>query len=81
MCFNAEIDESRLTEITESLSAYLESESAEGSDPGLCIADVKQLAESKLLRRKLIEFGYRAKTEVLTKTEAYELAAEAGSIP
>ncbi|SDI36404.1 hypothetical protein SAMN04488540_101200 [Ferrimonas sediminum] len=49
---------------------HLLSESAPGSDPGLCLfSDTDTEA-----RRALIEFGLKAKKEVLTKDQAYELA-------
>lgn len=49
---------------------YLEEARAEGSDPGLCVADVDTLEGIDLL----VEWGKRAKGEVLTKAEAYDLA-------
>ncbi|MEG0379350.1 MAG: hypothetical protein RR614_12805, partial [Eubacterium sp.] len=55
-------------------SEYLEQESAEGSDPGLCIAAIDTIPDKK----RLIEFGYRAKAEVLQKEQAYTLAKEEG---
>lgn len=51
---------------------FLIEHSAPGSDPGFCLALVDQL-EDKIL---LIEYGYRAKNEVLTKNSAYQLAGE-----
>ncbi len=51
---------------------YLRKKSAPGSDPGLCVAIVKQI----LNRDKLIGFGQKAKQAILTKEDAYELAKE-----
>lgn len=56
------------------LSAYLEKNSAPGSDPGLCIAH----EPANGAREALISFGLRAKKEVLTKDEAYALAHTLG---
>jgi len=56
------------------LSAYLEKNSAPGSDPGLCIAH----EPANGTREALISFGLRAKKEVLTKDEAYALANTLG---
>ncbi|MGE4441737.1 MAG: hypothetical protein AB7D27_09635 [Desulfomicrobium sp.] len=56
------------------LSAYLEKNSAPGSDPGLCIAH----EPANGVREVLISFGLRAKKEVLTKDEAYALAHTLG---
>jgi len=46
--------------------------SAEGADPGLCVLDLSLLPNSQ--KKELINFGQRAKKEVLTKKEAYALA-------
>jgi tRNA(Ile2) C34 agmatinyltransferase TiaS len=51
-------------------AGYLRAESAEGSDAGLCIA----LPAS--VDTVLLEWGRRAKTEVLTQAEARSLAGE-----
>lgn len=56
------------------LGAYLESHSAPGSDPGLCIA--QELSFDA--RQTLMDFGLRAKKEVLTKVHAYALAEKLG---
>jgi len=56
------------------LSAYLEKNSAPGSDPGLCIVQ----EPTNGTREALISFGRRAKKEVLTKDEAYALANTLG---
>ncbi|MDC7225457.1 MAG: hypothetical protein PQJ61_01690 [Spirochaetales bacterium] len=78
MCFGASIDEKYFTDLRIELSRYLAAESAEGSDPGMCIADIKKLDADIPLQHRIIEFGYRAKVEVLTKDAAYALADEAG---
>ena len=70
MCFGAEIEEKRLESLIDHASDYLKRESAEGSDPGLCVACVDRIAEPE----KLIRFGQRAKSEILTKEEAYDLS-------
>ena len=56
--------------LVDQAARYLESASADGSDPGLCIADVDVLMEVDAL----VEWGLRAKSEVLSKADAYELA-------
>ncbi|MDD4626317.1 MAG: hypothetical protein PHP87_04430 [Syntrophomonas sp.] len=70
MCFGAEIEASYLAAYTEFAERFLEKESAEGSDPGLCVAEIEQM----FFPDELIAFGYRAKQVVLTKSDAYELA-------
>lgn len=60
-----------MAELIELAGRFLEEESAEGSDPGLCIADRDGISEPELL----VAWGLRAKREVLTKQEAYELAS------
>lgn len=70
MVFTAKIDDKYDMQLKETCCAHLKQESAEGSDPGLCIFipdDVKDKSE-------LVEFGYRAKNIVLKKEEAIYLA-------
>lgn len=59
-----------LDELVDRAARFLEESRAEGSDPGLCIADVERTSSFDLL----VEWGRRAKTEVLQKDEAYALA-------
>jgi hypothetical protein len=74
MCFIADMDEGHLVALTEYASGFLARESAEGSDPGLCVAVVERLPQTDTL----IDFGYRAKRTVLEMQEAYRLATEVG---
>jgi len=74
MCFAAEIDESDLPRIIDHASAFLARESAIGSDPGLCVAAVDRLTDPKGLQ----QFGIKAKQQVLTKDEAYQVAGQGG---
>ena len=53
-------------------SRYLETHLADGADPGLCVADEAVMIHPE----ELTLWGYRAKKEVLTKADAYALAAE-----
>lgn len=72
MCFSATIGNECLPNIIEYAAHFLETESAEGSDPGLCVLNRETLPDA----RRLIDFGEKAKRQVLTKKDAYELAAE-----
>ncbi|HOP39873.1 MAG TPA: hypothetical protein PLI53_02405, partial [Geobacteraceae bacterium] len=74
MCFIAEMDAAHLGALTEYASEFLAGESAEGSDPGLCIAVAERLARPEAL----IDYGYRAKRSVIEMQEAYMLASAAG---
>ncbi len=74
MCFGVDLDEANLENLISYASDFLSRESAEGSDPGLCVVVPGQLKESELL----IEFGLKAKGTVLTKKEAYQLAGQLG---
>jgi hypothetical protein len=74
MCFTAEMDHAHLGELTEYASGFLVRESAEGSDPGLCVAVAERLPQPDAL----IDFGYRAKRTVIEMQEAYGLATAAG---
>ncbi|HEY6871810.1 MAG TPA: hypothetical protein VI298_03670 [Geobacteraceae bacterium] len=74
MCFAADIEVSCLDRIIAYASAFLARESAAGSDPGLCVADVDRLASPD----QLIAFGRKAKQSVVTMAEAYTLAEDLG---
>lgn len=72
MCFIAEINEGDYESVVNGAISLLERESAEGSDPGLCIFVPERLPQIR--HQKIIEFGLKAKREVLTKQDAYQLA-------
>jgi len=73
MCFSMETEWS-IDEIRVSAAEYLERVAAQGSDPGLAVADPQAIFEES----KLIGFGRAAKRSVLTKRSAYDLATECG---
>jgi hypothetical protein len=73
MCFECDIRDDAYDAVEKAATEYLRRESAEGSDPGICIAKkIKGLNETIL-----IEFGLKAKRQVLTKEDAYSTAAQA----
>ena len=74
MCFAAEIQPPALQPMIDFASRFLATESAAGSDPGLCVAVIDRVPEVGAL----IEFGHRAKTEVLSKEDAYALSHRLG---
>ena len=74
MCFTADIDKHTLPPLIDFMQKGLETESAPGSDAGLCVA----VDDSSLNRQRLMDFGQKAKRTVLNKTMAYELAADLG---
>lgn len=74
MCFQADLQDPRLDGLIDYAANFLKQQSAPGSDPGLCVADCEALGAS----HKILDFGCRAKKEVLTKEEAYSLAAGLG---
>jgi hypothetical protein len=74
MCFVADIDAQHLPTLTERAQAFLVEESAPGSDPGLAIAVLERICGETAL----IDFGKRAKQEVVRKQDAYDLAAALG---
>lgn len=55
---------------------FLVKRSAEGSDPGLCIVQIEKL--NKKSQQILMDYGKKAKIEVLTKYIAYEMARNLG---
>jgi hypothetical protein len=74
MCFEADIDEPYISHIISYASDFLEKESAEGSDPGLCVAAVDKILEPEIL----IDFGKKTKKEIITISQAYDLAEKLG---
>ena len=70
MCFTADISQTYLHKIIHFASGFLANESAEGSDPALCVVVIDALLEPE----RLINFGKKAKTEIVSKKEAYDLA-------
>lgn len=58
--------------IAESCRSFLEAESADGSDAGLCVAGLKQANEA------VREFGRRAQIQVLKQEDARHLAEHEG---
>lgn len=72
MCFEADINSDDLEKVINASIHILQTESAEGSDPGLCVFVPERLSQHK--QQEIIRFGFRAKQEVLTKEDAYKLA-------
>lgn len=70
MCFETVIDKRFFSKLVGLSQKHIEKHRAEGSDPGLCMVDLSKFKKEALL----IDFGLRAKKEVLTKEEAYEFA-------
>ena len=74
MCFSALIGENTYPDLVALSQEFIARQSAEGSDPGLCILP----GNGRINRELLIDFGQRAKCSVLTKKEAYQTAIRAG---
>jgi hypothetical protein len=64
----------KLDEFINYAAHFLQTTSAPGSDPGLCVAVDHLIRDTA----QLIRFGYRAKTELLCKEEAYRTAENCG---
>lgn len=71
MCAEIHCDAS-LAELAALAGRFLERERAEGSDPGLCIADLQAVCDCDAL----VEWGLRAKAKVLSKQEAFDRARQ-----
>jgi hypothetical protein len=74
MCFPAVVDRARLAEVTSWCQASLAAESAAAADPGLCVVAVEELARPEAL----VAYGREAKERVISKDEAYRVAADLG---
>lgn len=70
MCFSAEVDERYIDSIIGYACDFLSGESAPESDPGLCVALIDKISDPDVL----MDFGRKAKREILTKDYAYETA-------
>ena len=69
MC--CEVETSDAAAVSETAKCYLEANAAEGSDPGICILQLRDGGDYQALEA----FGRRAQTEVLQKADAYAVAA------
>lgn len=72
MCFKTELDLKYLNDLIIHAGRFLETMSAPGSDPGLCVAVTDHITD----KDRLIKFGIDATKKVLTKKDAYNLASE-----
>lgn len=72
MCFIADIHKEICAEFIAAAGEFLQTTSAPGSDPGLCVAVDEQISNVELL----LSFGFKAKEEILSKDEAYQTAAQ-----
>ncbi len=74
MCFVVEHTDNIYVPLKDLAIDFLINESAEGSDPGLCIVEMAKLKDKELV----MNYGRRAKSEILTKELAYETADKLG---
>lgn len=74
MCFEVTLNNGDIDGVIKLGRHMLEKESADGSDPGLCVMAL----DRAIHRRRIVEFGRDAKEKVLTKNDAYTLAAQLG---
>jgi hypothetical protein len=74
MCFLAQLHGDHLEKVIAFARSFLDHECAEGSDPGLCVAVLERIGSIP----ELVAFGQRAKQEVLTMADAYDLAGRLG---
>lgn len=74
MCVEVDLFDAGAEEFVSYLGGFLEKRAAHGSDPGLCVAELG----SKLDTSLLVEFGIKAKSEIVFKTDAYDIAEKSG---
>ncbi len=70
MCFSVDMKEDELDNLIHCAAEFLENTSAPGSDPGLCVAAIDRIKDIDCL----IQFGFKAKKEILNKEAAYKTA-------
>lgn len=71
-CIKVHTSREHIENIEQFCIHYLQNESAEGSDPGLCIANQQQISLD------LIRFSFLCKTRVVTQQHAHEIAKSLG---
>lgn len=76
MCFAAELDGAKLEQVKLAAEAVLKANAAAGADPGVCICNLAELKDPDAL----IVFGLKAQKEVLSKAQAYQMAAKVGGV-
>ncbi len=77
MCSIGDVSESaNVLELITLCEEYLKQVSAPKSDPGLCIIELAKFSTEQT--EILINYGKKAKVEVITKENAYSLARELG---
>lgn len=74
MCFTVDLNEEQKKDVINFVISHIEKYSAPTSQPGVCIGFEKDIKDPQ----KLMQFGFDAKTKVLTKDDAYAMAKEIG---
>ena len=72
MCCQLNILEGQFENVLSYSKEYLLKNSAEGSDPGLCVIKIEDLSIDG--QKEIISYGMMAKSVVLKKTDAYNIA-------
>lgn len=78
MCFEIEHEKDIYENLKNYAFDFLQKECAEGSDPGLCIAKYDDIKNDDEIIKMLMEYGKRAKKEILTKEISYDTAKKTG---
>lgn len=74
MCFTVDLNEEQKQDVINFVISHIEKYSAPTSQPGVCIGFEKDIKDPQ----NLMQFGFDAKTKVLTKDDAYAMAKEIG---
>ncbi|MEG0371716.1 MAG: hypothetical protein RR645_05410 [Clostridium sp.] len=74
MCIRADVNEDDYMEIIKESEEIIKENMTKSSNPGICV-----IMEEKLINKdEIIAYGLKAKKEVITKKEAYDLAGKSG---
>lgn len=74
MCFEMQVTQGSINAVIDFMADFLEKRSEKGSDPGLCVTELRDGLDC----RALIEFGQNAKCRVSSKSDAYAMARSVG---
>lgn len=74
MCFKAEINDQNYQDVIDLAVNTVVKYKSDVADPGICVVNLDKLED----KQALIDYGFKCKSQVVTKDEAYALADKLG---